>query len=70
MEAIQETFRPGDCVQQIGMCGLASSPRPLYVTAVVNGTLELSREPDGPPLADVKNQPIHYNPTRFRTVTW
>lgn len=63
---------PGDVVQQIAPVGLGVFVTGdfLYVTHVVNGELELSKVPGGPPLRDHSGQPRLYPPCKFRKVTW
>lgn len=56
----------GDRLQQIGLIGLAPLPGSPYVLNVYSDGVELSLEPEGPPLTDLKGQPRHYPPQKFR----
>ncbi len=65
-----EIFAPGDRVQQIAPIGLVPLNGETYVVRVSGEELELSRNPDGPPLTDLHGQPRHYPIYKFRKVTW
>jgi len=60
----------GDRVQQIAPLGLGTLEGFPYVINVVDGELELSKDPGGPPLTDLRGQPRHYPCRVFRKVTW
>ena len=65
-----ETLVRGDKVQQIAPVGLFSLVGSVFVVDVGQGTLELSKEPNGPSLTDLYGQTRRYPLQRFRKVTW
>ncbi|KKW15711.1 MAG: hypothetical protein UY54_C0005G0010 [Parcubacteria group bacterium GW2011_GWA2_50_10b] len=63
-----ENISRGDPVQQVGPFALIQLNRPVYVLEVVGSELELSNEPNGPPLKDLSGQPMHFPIQKFRKV--
>mgnify|MGYP001562928053 CR=1 FL=1 len=58
----------GDRLQQIGLIGLAPINGTPHVLSVHSDGVELSLNPDGPPLTDIKGQPRHYPLEKFRKI--
>ncbi|MDP2641910.1 MAG: hypothetical protein Q8P21_01300 [bacterium] len=64
----EETLQPGDQMQQIAPFGLSPLAVNPYLVKVVNGDLELSREPGGPPIPTFSGEPMHFPRLKFRKV--
>lgn len=56
----------GDKVSQTGLIGLAPLPVSTFVVGATPQGIVLSREPNGPPLTDLRGQTRVYDPTKFR----
>ena len=64
------TFKTHDCVEQVGLIGLALAKGRRYVVGVWAGReLLLSNRPGGLPFLDLYGQVATYRADRFRKVT-